>query len=96
MVLDTATGKSLAGIETGGDADDMSFDPAGRRIYLACGTGVTTTIQQVDPDHYRKLTDSPTADAARNALFVPDLGRICLAVPRQGDAPAELRIYVQR
>lgn len=93
VVLDTATGNALAGVQTGGDADDMSFDPAGRRIYLACGIGVITSIQQADADHYRKLPDTPTADGARNSLFVPELGRFYLAVPRQGDAPAELRVY---
>ena len=48
LVFDTTSGKTVAGIETGGDADDMSFDPAGKRIYLACGDGVITTIQQLD------------------------------------------------
>jgi DNA-binding beta-propeller fold protein YncE len=27
LVLDTASGKPIASVPTGGDADDMSFDP---------------------------------------------------------------------
>ena len=96
LVLDTATGKTVASIETGGDADDMSFDPAGGRIFLACGTGAITCVQQIDADHYQKLPDTPTADGARNSLFVPELKTFYLAVPRQGDRPAELRGYRAR
>jgi hypothetical protein len=93
LVLDTGTGKTVAGIDTGGDADDMSFDPGSRHVYLACGSGVITTIEQVDADHYRKLSDTSTAEDARNSLFVPALKTFYLAVPRQGDRPTELRAY---
>jgi DNA-binding beta-propeller fold protein YncE len=93
LVLDTASGKTVASIETGGDADDMSFDPASKRIYLACGDGVITTIQQVDADQYRKLPDTPTAEGARNSLFAAKLRTLYLAVPRQGNTATQLRGY---
>jgi DNA-binding beta-propeller fold protein YncE len=93
LVLDTVLGKTVASIETGGDADDMSFDPAAKRIYLACGDGVITTIQQIDANQYRKLPDTPTAEGARNALFVSELTTLYLAVPRQGNTATQLRGY---
>ena len=93
LVLDAVTGMGVASIETGGDADDMSFDPADKCIYLACGTGVITCVRQMDADHYQKLADTPTVAGARNSLFVPELKRFYVAVPRQGDTSAELRAY---
>jgi DNA-binding beta-propeller fold protein YncE len=96
LVLDTASGKGVAAVNIGGDADDMSFDPAGRRIYVACGAGVISTVQQLDADHYRKLSDTTTAEDARNSLFVDKLKTFYLAVPRRGSTPAQLRGYRAR
>jgi DNA-binding beta-propeller fold protein YncE len=96
LVLDTASGDRVASIGTGGDADDMSFDPVGKCVYIACGDGVITTVQQTDADHYRKLPDTPTAEGARNALFQESLKTFYLAVPRRGSAPAQLRAYQAR
>jgi hypothetical protein len=93
LVFDTASGKTVASIETGGDADDMSFDPDAKRVYLACGDGVITTVQEIDADRYRKLPDTPTAEGARNALFVPKLATLYVAVPRQGNTPTQLQGY---
>jgi hypothetical protein len=55
LVLDSATGRTITSTECGGDADDMSFDAAAKRIFVACGDSVISTIQQVDADHYRRL-----------------------------------------
>lgn len=93
LVLDTGSGKTVAAIGTGRDADDMSFDPAGKRIYLACGDGVITTIEQLDADHYRKLPDTLTPKGARNSLFVPEFKTFYLAVPRRAGEATQLRAY---
>jgi DNA-binding beta-propeller fold protein YncE len=93
LVLDTASGNSVAKIETGGDADDMSFDATGKRIYLACGDGVISAIIQTDANRYRKLPDVVTVEDARNSLFVPELKAFFLAVPPHQGAAAELREY---
>lgn len=93
VVIDTSSGKTIAMSESGGDADDMSFDPAGHRVYVACGDGMITIVQQVDADHYRKLPNVPTRVGARNLLFANDLKTLFVVLPRQGDASAELRSY---
>jgi DNA-binding beta-propeller fold protein YncE len=93
LVFDTGSCKTVASVDTGGDADDMSYDPVGKRVYLACGDGIISTIQQVDADQYQKLPDTPTAPGARNSLFVPQLKMFYVAVPRQGQMAAELRGY---
>jgi DNA-binding beta-propeller fold protein YncE len=96
LVFDTTSGNRVAAIGTGRDADDMSFDPAAKRVYLACGDGVITTIQQVDADQYRKLPDTPTAAGARNSLLEGDLKTFYLAVPRRDSTPAQLHAYQAR
>jgi DNA-binding beta-propeller fold protein YncE len=93
LVLDSATGRTITSTECGGDADDMSFDATAKRIYVACGDGVISAIQQVDADHYRKLPDTPTARGARNSLFVPERKTFYLAVPRQATSSTQLRAY---
>jgi DNA-binding beta-propeller fold protein YncE len=95
LVLDTDSGKTIASADTGADADDLSFDAATGRIYLACGggDGAISVVQQDDANHYHALSNVPTAPHARNSLLVPELKRFYLAVPRRQDAPAELRAY---
>jgi len=95
LVLDTSSGKTVSTIKSGGDADDMSFDSTGHRIYVACGDGMITTIQQADADHYQKLPDVTTRDGARNSLFVSELKSFFVVLPHQGDKSAELRVYQQ-
>lgn len=96
LVLDTTSGNSVATVESGEDADDISFDPSGGRIYLACGAGVISTVVQIDPGHYKRLPDTPTAPGARNAVFVPELKALYVGVPGQGATRAELRVYQPR
>jgi hypothetical protein len=95
LVLDTSNGKAIASTGSGGDADDMSFDPEGHRIYVACGDGKITAVQQVDPDSYRKLEDVPTRDGARNSLFAPELKTLFVVLPHDGGDVAELRAYTR-
>jgi DNA-binding beta-propeller fold protein YncE len=92
-VFDTASGKSLANLDTVGDADDIFYDAARQRIYIAGGDGFLSIFQQLDPDHYEPVTRIPTAAGARTALFVPELSRLYLAVPHHGSQRAEVRVY---
>ncbi len=93
LVLDTATGKMIAKVDTGGDADDMSFDAANKCIYLACGDGVISIVRQTDADHYERLSDVPTVEDARNSLFVAETSTFYLTVPRSKGAMPQLHAY---
>ncbi|MGH7971545.1 MAG: hypothetical protein ACREIC_22735, partial [Limisphaerales bacterium] len=64
-----------------------------RRIYVSGGQGAISVVDQVDADHYRLKTSIPTASGARTSIFVPQMDRLYLAVPRRGARPAEIRIY---
>src|SRR5215831_11583218 len=69
VVLDTSSGRAVASLPTVGDADDLFYDAALRRIYISGGEGFIDTFQQEDPDHYRPLGRITTALGARTSYF---------------------------
>jgi DNA-binding beta-propeller fold protein YncE len=93
VVLDTATGKAVAKIDTNSDADDLFYDPERKRIYISCGEGFLDVIEQRDADHYKLLARVPTVAGARTSTFSGQLNGLYLGVPRRGEQPAELRIF---
>jgi len=50
-------------------------------------------FQQQDADHYALLGRIPTRPIARTSLFVPELNRYYVAVPRKDNESAEIRVY---
>ena len=50
-------------------------------------------LEQQDADHYRQVQKIPTSSGARTGLFVPELGKLFLAVPHRGAQRAEIRVY---
>ncbi len=92
-VLDSHTGKQVTVMASAGDADDLFYDALHKRLYLSGGQGFLDVYEQHDPDHYRLLAQLKTAPGARTSLFIPDLARLCLAVPRRGEQSAEVRVY---
>ncbi len=92
-VLDADTGKVVAGLKVDGDADDVFYDARRRCLYVSCGNGFLDVIQQTDPDHYRVTARTPTAAGARTSLWVPEMDRLFVAVPRRGSQQAEIRVF---
>ena len=92
-VFDPASGREIASVDIAEDADGVYYDARRRRIYVSCGSGFIDVLRQQDADHYDRIDRVPTAKGAATALFVPELDRFYLAVPAQGDTPAELRIF---
>jgi DNA-binding beta-propeller fold protein YncE len=93
LVLNTDTGKPVASVDCGKDTDDLSFDATNKRVYVACGDGVISVIQQDDADHYRNTATITTAPGARNSVFVPETGEFCVTVPQSDDRPAEVLVF---
>lgn len=93
LVLDTESGRIVARVACAGDADDLFYDAARKRIYVSGGEGFLSVIEQRDADHYTPLAKIPTAPGARTSFFVPDLNRLLLAVPHRGAQQAEVRVY---
>jgi len=94
LVLDTETGKRAALFPCPGDTDDLYYDSARKRVYVAGGEGYLEAFQQSSADQYQSLGKVATASGARTGLYVPDLNRFYLAVPHRGNQAAEIRIYL--
>ena len=93
LVYDIDAGRIVAQLPIGKDADDLFFDPARKRLYVICGEGRIDIVRQADPDHYSIEGSVSTAPRARTGLFVPEDGRIYVAVPAGVDALASIRSY---
>ena len=91
-VLDSDSGKSIATLPTAEMTDDMAFDPAGKRIYVACND-FAVVYSQKDADHYEELGRVPTGFRAKTAILVPQLKRYYVAAPRHGKDSASVKVY---
>lgn len=86
-------GKPLDALPISGDVDDVWIDAATQRIYLSCGAGFLDVVERADGDHLRLVSRVPTAAGARTSLPLPRSSRLCVAVPRRGAQPAEVRVF---
>lgn len=91
LVFNTDNGSVLGRYELGGECDDLFYDKTHRLIYASCGSGQLDIYQQLDADHYTRAERVETAAHARTCLVVAE--QLFLAVPKQGETPAEIRIY---
>jgi DNA-binding beta-propeller fold protein YncE len=92
IVLDSDSGRIIATLPTAELTDDMLFDPASKRIYIACDEFVVVYLQR-DADRYQELGRIPTGFRAKTAILVPQLKRYFVAAPRHGQKKAEVRVY---
>jgi DNA-binding beta-propeller fold protein YncE len=93
VVFDTETGRTVATLQADGDADDLFYDAARRRLYGCFGSGSVMVYAQDDPDHYRVTAKLATASGARTGLFSAELRRLFVAVPRRANPTAEIRVF---
>ena len=70
-VLDSDTGKVLQNLPISTGVDDMTFDPASQRVYVAAGEGFVNMYQEIDPDHSSPSGRSPPVRSARQACSCP-------------------------
>jgi len=96
LVLDTASGKTVAQIEISSDTDDVFYDAKRQRIYVSCGEGFLDVIQCGAGNHYERIARNPTRSGARTSFYSAESDRLCLAVPKRWGQDAELRIYQLR
>ena len=93
LVIDTATGKTVQRLPAVGDCDDVFYDKAGKRIYAIGGEGAISVFEQQDSDHYKESARITTVKGARTGFFSPDLDRLFVAVRRQGNESAAIRVF---
>lgn len=98
VVADPATGTVLASMACGADADDLFFDSASRQVILTCGEGAVelfTLPRSFKSGGLERSQRTLTRAGARTGVWSsnPAGGRLVVACPAQGNAPAELRIF---
>jgi DNA-binding beta-propeller fold protein YncE len=91
-VLDTQSGKEITALPITKGVDDVTYDPASRRIYAACD-GNVDVYQQSSPDQYKLLARVPSGPLGRTARLVPELKRYFVAVPQHGTDPAKILVF---
>ena len=82
VVMDTQTGKVVQALDTVGGADEVQYDAPTGRIYFVGTTGTLEVFKQTDADHYKSLGKVPTGAIAKTGLWVPELKRMYIAVPK--------------
>jgi DNA-binding beta-propeller fold protein YncE len=92
VVIDTASGASVASFDAPPRTNGMMFDQANRRIYAA-GDDYVAVYRQIDADHYEELTRVPSEKGAKTAFLVPELHRLYVAVGGSKEAKAGLLRY---
>jgi len=94
VVLNTDTGKEVARVRVKAASDDVYFDAAHKRIYVICGEGHISVVQQNDQDQYALIENIPTVVGARTGgLLGPNL---YVGVPSGATGatdPAQLWVY---
>ena len=93
VVINTESGDVVAKIDISGDPDDVFYESKRHRIYAICGAGKIDIIEQTDPNNYKAVAKTDTADGARTGLFVPERDSLFVAVPHRGSQAAEIRCY---
>ena len=82
VVMDTETGKVVQALDSVGGADEVQYDAPTKRIYFVGTTGTLEVFKQIDPDHYTSLGKVPTGPIAKTGIWVPELKRMYIAVPK--------------
>lgn len=92
-VLDSDTGKFLQNLPISTGVDDMIFDPASQRIYVATGEGFVNVYKETEPDHYAAIGKISTGAMGKTGLLVPSLNAYFVAVPPHGEKCAEVMVF---
>ena len=92
LVLNSDSGQIVASLPCVDMADDVTYDPASKRVYIA-GTDFIDVFQQHDEDHYYLISQAPGSFRAKTAILVPEFKQYFVAAPRHLDQVAGVRVY---
>ena len=91
VVFNTDTGEEVTRIPgIAGEADDVYFDSARKRIYIIGGQGFVSVVQQITPDRYGLIANVPTKVGARTGYWNEQHDRLYVGVQAEGNQPAEI------
>jgi hypothetical protein len=92
LVLSSDNGTFVASKPSVRMVDDVAYDLRRKRLYVS-GDKFVDIFQQSNPNTYVLLAQIPGSFRAKTALFVPELDRYYLAVPKHETQGAEVRVY---
>jgi hypothetical protein len=96
-VYDSRAGALLSQTPCAGDADDLFYDAALKRVYVIGGEGFVDVFQIPDPPREpTRLARMPTAPRARTGLFIPELRLLAVAAPHTMPRPAAVLLFQAR
>jgi len=71
----------------------LFYDEAKHRIYVLGGGGYVVTYTQSDANTYSEISRIATGPGGRTGLFIPELGLLLIATPRNDSKDAVVLIY---
>jgi DNA-binding beta-propeller fold protein YncE len=96
LVYDTTSGREIGASDIVGDTDDLFYDAPRKRLYVTGGDGFIDVLEARATATLTRVARINSAGGARTSLFVPEQGRLYLAVPHRGAQHAEIRAYEVR
>ncbi len=93
LVLDSASGRTVASLDTVSTTDDLFYDAAKRRVYVLGGGGYIVTYTQSDANTYSEISRIATGPGGRTGLFIPEQGLLLVAIPWNNNKDAEVLVY---
>jgi len=96
LIYDTTTGEKIASTEIVGDSDDVFYDSTRQRLYVAGGEGFIDILDARQSASLTRIARVTTAPGARTALFVPEQGRLFVAIPHHKSQKSAIRIFEVR
>jgi DNA-binding beta-propeller fold protein YncE len=96
VVLATDDGRVVSRVDCSSDPDDVFVDAKRGRVYVSAGAGAVDAFERPDGDHLKPLAKVPTRRGARTSFFDAALDRLYVAVPKDGDKDAEIRVYAPK
>lgn len=92
VLFEPPTGKVAQQIGTCGDADDVDFDEARKRLYVICGSGAVEVFAR-SGQSYASAGRIATRNGARTGLFAAGVDRLYVAARARGTEPAAIMVY---
>ncbi len=91
FTVDTQTGKRVAVLDTVEIADDMTFDPEAKRIYIT-GSGGVSVFQQKSADQYERIAQFGT-NGGKTSVYVSSLKQFYIIHTKTPEDIAGLQVY---
>ena len=91
FILDSESGKLISTMDAVETADDMTFDPKQKRIYIT-GSGGVTVVEQQGPDSYRLLAQFGT-NGGKTSVFDAQLRQFYIIHTKTAEDVAGLQVY---